>query len=415
LFYYRRFPALYVASGAHQFFSAPTLTNMGVGRSKPLNDAARAAQDLRKGAEGNLRNALTQYINAVKGLENTARSNADVRRVLNATMFKKNGTNTTNSLSKVFANSVAKIVQSSSQGLWAAANAGAAQKAANNAAQNAAAKAAANAAAARLKKAAKNVKELNSILTNIFKNSPNNNARAAAYTAARGNAQLLNANIALNRGRKTMLGRPAAAKYNGVWNKLSAAASATPTVPVTPVGPASTLSQTLQNLKTVVNAVQNVNAYAEPNANARQALREAVANAKAALVNANKNNINAQGKAIRNKANAILEKLASLNLQASGAGAPPPAGTATAAAGALTAAASAVNRAALNTLLSSTNNATVGTMNNATVNARIKAIRNAAREASVNVTTNANTRTVLNRLNARKAALNAAAAPAAGQ
>ena len=385
---------------------------MGVGRSKPLNDAAQAAQDLRKGAEGNLRSALTQYINAVKGLENTARSNADVRRVLNATMFKKNGTNTTNSLSKVFANSVAKIVQSSSQGLWAAANAGAAQKAANNAAQNAAAKAAANAAAARLKKAAKNVKELNSILTNVFKNSQNNNARAAAYTAARGNAQLLNANIALNRGRKNMLRRPVAAKYNGVWNKLSAAASATPTVPVTPGGPAPTLSQTLQNLKTVVNAVQNVNAYAEPNTNARQALREAIANAKAALVNANKNNTNAEGKAIRNKANAILEKLANLNLQASGAGAPPPPGTAATAAGALTAATTAVNRAALNTLLRNTNNAAVGVMNNATVNARITAIRQAATNAGVNANTNANTNAAIKRLNARKAALNPGAGPA---
>ncbi len=362
--------------------------------------AANTAQNLRKGAEGNLRSALTQYINAVKALETTTRTNNAVRGALNSTMFKRNGSNTTNSLSKVLANSVAKIVQGSSEALWAAANAGAAKTAANTAAQEAAAQAKANAAAARLRKTASSVKELNAILTNVFKNNSgnpitNNNARAAAYKNKRGNNKV-NANRKLNESRGsrlTMKGRvPIPASYATLWAALTPAAP--PPAPPAASNPA--LNAALAQLKNAVSSVENANV----NNNDKYATRTNINGLNTAITNALAavNAVNATaGGANRNKAMRIKAALNRIKTAAAAGAAPP-------------APAAPLNRATLNTLLAATNNVAVDAMNEATVNSRVSNIRNAAQAAGVNLG-NANVNAALKRLNARKAALNPSAAP----
>lgn len=348
---------------------------MGIGRSKPLDAAAQQAMTLRTGAEGNLRSALTQYINAVKGLSNNARTNDNVRKALNSTMFKKGGANTTNSLSKVLANSVAKIVQSSSAGLWAAAEAQASQQAA-----------AKQAAANYMKKAAKDVNELNKILNKVFegvnRTKPAN--MAAAYSAKRGNNKLA-ANKALNAARRQGIGRlsrAVPARYTNLWTALAPAAPPPTPGPLTQQQQAN-LNKALSNLSTAVGSVSgdpNNNAsYSSFSPNNLKKLDGAIRNSIATVERINKGKFNANIKA---KANKIAAKLAILIQQP----APPTGG-------------SELNRTALNAALAAiVAQATVnhGAASNNTAKANIKtraknAIRQAAKNAGIpnaNINTN---------------------------
>ena len=312
---------------------------MGIFGSKQLNAVAQAAKNLRTGAEGTLKNALTQYINAVKGLNKTTRNGANLRQLMNNTKFG----NTNNSLTKVLGNSVSKIVQSSKVALWAAANANKAQMEAKTAAEKTAANSRANAAAARLTTTAESVNQLNSILNSTESPPP---------------------------------GPP-------------------------PPGPNPALNAALTKLKNAVSMVANANV----NKNAIYASRTNTNNLNRAVTNALAavNVINSTvGGANRNKALKIKKALIRVKAAAAAGAAPP----------AAPAAAGAINRSALNALLVSTNNATVGSMNITAVNNRKKAIRKAANEVGIaNLNANSNIKTVLNRLNARKASLNSQGLP----
>jgi len=338
LFYYTRCRALYMTIPIPIFFSLPRV-NMGIFGSKQLNAVAQAAKNLRTGAEGTLKNALTQYINAVKGLNKTTRNGANLRQLMNNTKFG----NTNNSLTKVLGNSVSKIVQSSKVALWAAANANKAQMEAKTAAEKTAANSRANAAAARLTTTAESVNQLNSILNSTESPPP---------------------------------GPP-------------------------PPGPNPALNAALTKLKNAVSMVANANV----NKNAIYASRTNTNNLNRAVTNALAavNVINSTvGGANRNKALKIKKALIRVKAAAAAGAAPP----------AAPAAAGAINRSALNALLVSTNNATVGSMNITAVNNRKKAIRKAANEVGIaNLNANSNIKTVLNRLNARKASLNSQGLP----
>ena len=202
---------------------------MGQALSRVFGGAGAAAENIRNNTpQGALKSALTQYINAVKAVvKNNATAN--IKNVLKSTAYKNAiGTNTSNMLLNKVNQAITAIVQQSAGALSAAAKAQEDKAAANTAAQAAAAKLKENAAAARLKKVAKNVYELNAILTNVFKGvNTTNNARAAAYTAKRGNNKL-NANIQLNAQQRARFSKGGYAGkknvYAPVWTLLKPSA-----------------------------------------------------------------------------------------------------------------------------------------------------------------------------------------------
>jgi hypothetical protein len=392
-----------------------------------VNSATQQAANLRKGAEGALKSALTQYINAVKvAVKNNAAAN--ISAILRNTNYIVNGQPSGKILNKVNM-AITNLARSSAAGLSKAAQANNAQKAANTAAEAAKANAQSAAAAAAMKRAARSAKNLNAIFAQIFNGlaNNNNNGRVAAYTNKRltglNNAQrnaLIQANKALNGARGMELKRvegsrfprrvPVSSKYSGLWAALSGGSALGPA----PSGPAvppnvppnepqgnQALNDALTQLKNAVSKVENANV----NNNSKYASRTNTNNLNKAVTNAlvavNAIN-NTAGGSNRNKA---LKIKAALNRvkAAAAAGAAPPAPPG---------APGAINRSALNALLASTNNATVGAMNITAVNNRKNAIRTAANAVGItNLKGNATIRPVLNRLNAHKAALNSQGPP----
>jgi hypothetical protein len=389
-----------------------------------VNSATQQAANLRKGAEGALKSALTQYINAVKvAVKNNAAAN--ISAILRNTNYIVNGQPSGKILNKVNM-AITNLARSSAAGLSKAAQANNAKKAANTAAEAAKANAQSAAAAAAMKRAARSAKNLNAIFAEVFKgvNVNNANALAAAYGqkrlagVANNNARkaIVNANKALNGARGTQLKLdagsrfprrvPIPSRYSGLWAALSGGSALGPEPngpnavppneqPPEPQGNPA-LNDALTQLKNAVSKVENANV----NNNSKYASRTNTNNLNRAVTNAlvavNAIN-NTAGGSNRNKA---LKIKAALNRvkAAAAAGAAPPAPPG---------APGAINRSALNALLASTNNATVGAMNITAVNNRKNAIRTAANAVGItNLKGNATIRPVLNRLNAHKAALN---------
>jgi hypothetical protein len=200
---------------------------------KPWTWFSRNAQNLRQGAAGNLKSALSQYINAVKPLVKN-NVNANITNVLKSTAFKNaNGVNTTNTLLNKVNKAITALVKNSASALSAAAKANVAKANANTAAAAAKANAEANAAAAALKVAVKKANQLNAILTRVFSgvNLTNENAVRTAYSTRRGNNKL-NANIVLNKSRATAIQKlrkiMVPPKYQPYWNILKPAAAPPP-------------------------------------------------------------------------------------------------------------------------------------------------------------------------------------------